>query len=42
MNYVSSKSAKIILSKSIIYVKNQRNFFKKKLIKNINLEDHFL
>ena len=30
MNYGSSKSAKIVLSKSIFYVKNRRNFFKKK------------
>ena len=37
-----SKSAKIVLSKSIFYVKNQRNFFKKKSFKNINLGDHFL
>ena len=31
MNYGSSKSAKIVLSKSIFDVKNQLNFFKKKL-----------
>ena len=30
MNYGSSKSAKIVLSKSIFYVKNQPKFFKKK------------
>ena len=39
----ASKSAKIVLSKSIFYVKNQPNFFKKKISsKNINLGDHFL
>ena len=32
MNYGSSKSAKIILSKSIFNVKNQPNFFKKNFI----------
>ena len=37
----ASKSAKIVLSKSIFYVKNQPNFFKKKLSKNINLGEHF-
>ena len=42
MDYGSSKSAKIILSKSIFYFKNQRNFFIKKSFKNINLGDHFL
>ena len=31
MNYGSSKSAKIILSKSIFNVKNQLNFFKRNL-----------
>ena len=31
MNYGSSKSAKIVLSKSIFNVKNQLNFSKKKL-----------
>ena len=31
MNYGSSKSAKIVLSKSIFDVKNQLNFFKKNL-----------
>ena len=42
MNYGSSKSAKIVLSKSIFSVKNQLNFFKKKISsKNINLGDHF-
>ena len=41
MNYVSSKGAKIILSKSIFDVKNQSNFFKKKY-KNINLGNHYL
>ena len=30
MNYGSSKSAEIVLSKSIFYVKNRRNFFQKK------------
>ena len=41
MNYGSSEIAKIVLSKSIFYVKNQRHFFKKKKeIKNINLGDH--
>ena len=39
----ASKSAKIVLSKAIFYVKNQPNFFKKKFSsKNINLGDHFL
>ena len=42
MKYNSLKSAKIILSKSILDVKNQLIFFKKKLVKNINLGDHFL
>ena len=42
MNYGLSKSAKIVLSKSIFDVKNQSKFFKKKLSKNINLGDHFL
>ena len=32
MNYGSSKSAKIVLSKSIFNVKNQPNFFKKEFI----------
>ena len=32
MNYGWSKSAKIVLSNSIFYVKNQPNFFKKKFI----------
>ena len=44
MNYALSKSAKIILSKSIFDVKNQPICFKKKKIyifKNINLGDHF-
>ena len=31
MNYGSSKSAKIVFSKSIFDVKNQLNFFKKNL-----------
>ena len=31
MNHNSSKSAKIVISKSIFDVKNQLNFFKKKL-----------
>ena len=39
-NYSSSKSAKVVLSKSIFYVKNRQNF-KKKSFKNINLGDHF-
>jgi hypothetical protein len=42
MNYRSSKSAKIILSKSIFYVKNQPIKKKKKSFKNINVGDHFL
>ena len=42
MNYDLSKSAKIVLSKSIFYVKSQGNFFKKKSFENINLGDHFL
>ena len=43
MNYGLSRSAKIVLSKSIFYVKNRQNFFKKKIsFKNINLGDHFL
>ena len=42
MNYSLSKSAKLALSKSILYVKNQSNFFKKyKLSMNINLGDFF-
>ena len=42
MIYDSSKSAKIVLSKSIFNVKNQLNFFKKKFsFKNINLGDQF-
>ena len=41
MNYGLSKSAEIVLSKSFIYVKKRRNFFKKKSFKNINLGDHF-
>ena len=32
MNYRSSKSAKIVLSKSIFDVNNQLNFFEKKII----------
>ena len=36
-----SKSAKIILSKSLLEVKKESNFFKKKS-KNINLGDHYL
>ena len=35
----ASKSAKIVLSKSIFYVKNQP--IKKKILKNINLGNHF-
>ena len=42
MNYGSSKNAKIVLSNSIVYVKNGRNFFKKNHFKNINLGDYFL
>ena len=45
MNYGSSKLAEIVHSKSIFYVKNRRNFFKKekkKIFKTINLGDHFL
>ena len=42
MNYSSSKSARIVFSKSILDVKNQSNFFKKKLSKNNNLGDHSL
>ena len=42
MNYGSSKSAKIVHSKSIFNVKNQPNFFKKNSSKNINLGDPFL
>ena len=39
----ASKSAKIVLSKPIFYVKNQPNFFEKKnSSKNINLGEHFL
>ena len=43
MNYGSSKSAKIVLTKSIFNVKNQPIFFQKKIsFENINLGDHFL
>ena len=50
MNYILSKSAEIVLSEPIFYVKNWWNFFFKKLvdfflkkcIKNINLEEDFL
>ena len=42
MSYGSSNSAKIVLSKSIFYVKNWMNFFKKSSFKNSNLGDHFL
>ena len=42
MNYGSSKSAKIVLSKSIFYVKNRWNLKKKKIFKNINLGDYFM
>ena len=41
MNHGLSKSHKIVLSKSIFYVKNQQNFFNQSF-KNINLGDHFL
>jgi len=41
MNYGLSKSVEIVLSKSIFYVKNQRNFSKKKSFKNIK-GDYFL
>ena len=37
LNYVSSKSAKIILSKSIFDVKNQSHFFKKKFYPRISI-----
>ena len=37
MNYDSSKSAKIVLSNSIFYVKNQPNFFKKKFHLRISI-----
>ena len=39
MNYGLSKSAEIVLSKSIFYVKNRRNL-KKNAFKNINLRGH--
>ena len=44
MNYGSSKSAEIVLSKSIFYVKNGQNFFyvNKNSFKNINLGDDFM
>ena len=42
MNYGLSKSAKIVLTRSIFNVKNQPNFFKKKSSKNINLGDHYV
>ena len=41
-NDSSSKSAKIVLSKLILDVKNESNFFKKKLSKHINIGDRFL
>ena len=41
MNYGLSKSAEIVLSKSISYVKNKRIFSKENSLKNINLGDHF-
>ena len=41
MNQASSNSAKIVLSKSIFYVKNGQKFCKKNF-KSINLGDHFL
>jgi len=37
MTYSSSKSAKIVLSESIFYVKNRRNFFKKKIHLRISI-----
>ena len=37
MNYGSSKSAKIVLSKSIFYVKNRQNFFQKNSFKRLRL-----
>ena len=40
MNFGSSKSAKIILLKSFVYVKKKN--FQKKSIKNINIGDYFL
>ena len=36
-----SKSAKIVLSKSIFYVKNRRNFFKKKIIQEYQFRRPF-
>ena len=43
MYYGSSKSAKILLSKPIFYVKKSTEFFQKQnSFKNINLGDHFL
>ena len=41
-NPLMSKSAKIVLPKSIFTAKNQLNFFQKKSFRNINLGDHFL
>ena len=41
MNYGWSKSAKIVLSKSIFNVKNGKNFFKKISMVNITLGDRF-
>ena len=42
MNYGSSKSAKIVLSKSIFLCQKSMEFKKEKKIKNINLGDHSL
>ena len=42
MNYGSSKSVEIVLSKSIFYVKINGIFSKQNSLKNINLEDQFL
>ena len=41
MIYGSSKSAKIVLSKPILYIKDRQNFFKKNSFKNIDLGDNF-
>ena len=41
MNYGSSKSAEIVLSKSIFYFKNQRNFFEKKIIEEYQFRRAF-
>ena len=41
MNYGSSKSVEIVLSKSIFYIKNRQDL-KQKTFKNNNLGDNFL